>query len=471
MKAADILKEALSSSPNSELLSRIRENAPAIIDFLESIEGDEETHFNLDGVDSHWLGEIFGVLNDAVSSIEDEQALYDSISQVAQLEKEIYGVEFQETLLPDLPPEFRSFETWFDGLATVDLAHQHDLLDTPSAGAAPVYAPVLAAYGLTPLSIFHAMKAVSNLIWRWQRHGDLPANKPVVIDATSEEVLVSNRPQLGRAIVAETQALARCSADAAHRLVKWGVSASVYKPWLFRRFETKPVSRASVRLWPFRDIEDVFVRWHHRRDFVTYRKEVGELLGVYARDLEDSWNRRKQFSEALQGVSSWNTAEEMIMMAHESAWPAWSVTCLPDMYLVKAQQPDGSTRAYVWEHVFSYIPDKEYRREVIGEYCQGLVLDVEMPEKTADFVAYLAPHLEEKVRRLPGITFKALKLAASDAVHNQIDARQDGKEEIAAVLKKSHDRFIAKLIGKHIEESTDQGREEANTDSSIRAAR
>jgi hypothetical protein len=222
-----LLTSILAQPGNEDGLAKLLKQRNALFDVLENRSLDLDLSQYIEK-DSEWVIKVLGVLGSRHKPSKEEQVRIDAVSEiVAQQDAEI-GRSFSEALLPALPTDLQLLERWFSMLPTAPDEFQEILYRSPAVRAAGAASEVLVQYGLTPLTIFLAARAVSNLADRdiFELEQDQPQ-----FQATIEV-------RRTRA-VAEIEDYCECSDLAAQQLFHWLFLVADWKPYVFPEFKAQ----------------------------------------------------------------------------------------------------------------------------------------------------------------------------------------------------------------------------------------
>jgi hypothetical protein len=252
---ADLLKQALASPGDLELLAAVRERAGEIIAYLESAEGasDQESFITFEersGLtegDSHShrerLARVFEALAAGHGLSTQEQCAIEDLVRADKDEESWVAWVFANTLMDQLPNDVMQLDTYFanQGLRRIPRPDRL-LLDQKILEEGRPYAEQLAAFDLSPLTVYFATEAVLSVYDRGTRHGVIEPSGHVLLDLAD----ASDGPDEGRdaqvfslwcAVESEIRMLAGCSKEAARAVLRWTAEvASTSRPYLFRGF-------------------------------------------------------------------------------------------------------------------------------------------------------------------------------------------------------------------------------------------
>jgi DNA-directed RNA polymerase specialized sigma24 family protein len=258
----DLLEDVLRSTGNQELLAQVRQRADEILFALENSESFGLSEEEMREIDPLWVAEVYravsGVL-DAAEETPEARALFRAHAE----EEASIGYAFREALMPDLPGHLREIGRWLRSAPRVDEEEVRELLNEPSARAAtPTYSEQMAPYGVTPLTVFYAVEAVSSLLDRVIRYGIVERGAVVFLDHKFASTTVREGDGLGsEMLVDEVSKVAECSVEAARALYSWAILVAQYKPFLFDGFQATPKGEGVCLVQATQRYEDLFQRW------------------------------------------------------------------------------------------------------------------------------------------------------------------------------------------------------------------
>ncbi|MBN4055000.1 hypothetical protein JYT15_00675, partial [Acidimicrobium ferrooxidans] len=122
---------------------------------------------------------------------------------------------------------------------------------------------LLAERGLTPLSVYLATEAVSELLTRTSEAGYLKAGQAFQLSADQGKLFIEpNTANLEHTtVITEIEAMADCERTTAEALAQWIIQVAAYKPSLIAGFSATPIGER-VALEPIAEREtDLFKRW------------------------------------------------------------------------------------------------------------------------------------------------------------------------------------------------------------------
>jgi RNA polymerase sigma factor (sigma-70 family) len=256
----NLLKGAIASPGDQELLKQIRAQANAILTYLERSEFSEELEQLTFESDPEWVAEVYGAIaGEEELSPEDRATLAELFK--ANTEQEILiSSAFAEVLMSDLPRDLHDIRNWFQALPPISEDERKDLYDHPAVQASRPYSDQLIVCGMTPLTIFYSTEAISTVVDRLMRYEVIPQPWAVIIGLEDNP---RNQPTI---VLHEIANVAECSQDTAQLLLPWLVRVAQFKPYLFGGFEARPISMG-IHLVRTSEVDsNLYKRWAVRSD-------------------------------------------------------------------------------------------------------------------------------------------------------------------------------------------------------------
>ena len=243
----DIVRTVLAADPAA--LQTVQERAGEIQEFLDTPEAEalrplfeEASQAQLDAFFGALLAETPAPGEVADGPPEAEAERIDAFLRAADDEATANATVFADSLLPTLSGDLRTFASYFQSLPEVDDDLQASLLLEPDVIAVGDGAEPLVRYGLTPTTLITATEAVSRLIVRAYRHGDISGDDDVTLRIRDEEISVTPPALTEQMFVDEVGLTCECSEPTARLLLRWTVEAAGHHAHLFRRLEAVPCS-------------------------------------------------------------------------------------------------------------------------------------------------------------------------------------------------------------------------------------
>jgi hypothetical protein len=242
----DLVRSALASSAAEDVYTELENRAEEVIWHLNGPEAEEMLRADFESAgndqiirfyealaagDAHELGEVERPSGEDLARVE-------AFLQAADEKAGAVGRAF-ELLLELLPEHVRDFETYLGQLPMAPVEVQEALREEPDVIAAGQASDVLVSRGFSPATVLGATEAISRLVNRSFRYGDIAENAVVHLVSEDYHVSVSPSPLTEQMFVEEIEDTCRCSKDTARALLRWAVEASEHHPNLFRRLETK----------------------------------------------------------------------------------------------------------------------------------------------------------------------------------------------------------------------------------------
>ncbi|MFY9611631.1 MAG: sigma-70 family RNA polymerase sigma factor [Blastocatellia bacterium] len=234
---SDLLRQALESPGDEDLLRELRVNADAVLDAIEAsrptLDFDEMQAMYISPT---WLAQVYEALSPSVA----EEAIDESWFNATDHEEGRIGSAYSEALLAGLPPEIRNLN---ERLAAqkgepLDWEEIAELLQSPSVTAGGDEAERIARHGVTPLTIFYATEAVSLLLKR-SLDAHVLANGVYLSNANGQRIGRPERTTDPKVIEDEITKVAECTPEVASVLYRWLLSVLQYKHYLLRGFRAE----------------------------------------------------------------------------------------------------------------------------------------------------------------------------------------------------------------------------------------
>jgi hypothetical protein len=253
-----LLKRALTQA-DEETLKELWRRSAEVIHYLESSPDDPELD-RLDNMDPERLARVYGALAAFEPIAPEDELSVKSLMEATASDKASIGHAFREVLLPGLPSHLTNLEGWFSSLPKVEPEEQSELLASPAAQDALPYAELLAAVGITPLTIYYATEGISMLVDRLMDYGDLNRAVPVLLAASTTPVGAQQRlePQM---TIREIEQVAECSPAIANALLPWLIAAGQYRPYLFNGLIAQADGDALLLAHSDRKYANLYQRW------------------------------------------------------------------------------------------------------------------------------------------------------------------------------------------------------------------
>jgi DNA-directed RNA polymerase specialized sigma24 family protein len=276
---SELLREVLASPGNTQLLCELKDRAPEIlrelgrddVDFEETEPGTREEGEPLEDQDVEWYAQVLealGASGEALGPGEDAEALRELIAADAWDEVWVADM-FANVLMVGLSGELRDIGGFFQ---------RHGLEPSPPSPDAPRPAPpsvvddggpyteVLGTYGMTPMTVFSAIEAVTSVYERGTRHGQIERGPYAVLPLARRDEAPEVADEDGRwvlperAVQNEIRLLSGCREAAPAALYHWTALASLERRYLFRGF--RAISHPlGVRLDPDTAAKTLDQRW------------------------------------------------------------------------------------------------------------------------------------------------------------------------------------------------------------------
>jgi len=256
----DLLRKALLSGENAELLQLVRTNAEGILRELEGSEQDP-LEGRLADVDPAWMAQVYEALSREEEFLGDDRKLIDRLFLAKQNEEREIGLAFEQALLINLPSDVLRWKGIEPPRSEASAAQRSELFESPSVAASPYAKEFLVPFGMTPLTVFGATEAIGGLGERLIRKGRLKAGQPIALSA-------QNRRHRGYQQLEFTMTCSEVgmttglSDPQSAALTKWCIRVAQYKRELFPWFSTEPLGEdAAGMTWAGETTDNLFQRW------------------------------------------------------------------------------------------------------------------------------------------------------------------------------------------------------------------
>ena len=267
----DLLRRAIVSPGNQDLLREVGRKADEILDYLKEFDFPGELRKVAVAADPQWLAELYCALATPDEVSEEDLVTIAELSDGSTEDEKSIGRAFV-TLMSDLPVHLQNLARYLHGLKEFKDDEFTDLQESPVVQAGRPFSDGMVLYGMTPLTIYYASEGISMLIDRLMRHHVLQPDLPVIIDPTNQTDRLMNSTAVDysartqrvghQMIMLEIVSAAKCSEAAAPKLFDWLIAVARVKPYLFDGFKADPVNNNAVRIT--RELEfgrDVHKRW------------------------------------------------------------------------------------------------------------------------------------------------------------------------------------------------------------------
>jgi len=256
----DLLREALLSGENAELLQLVRTNAEGILRELEGSEQDP-LEGRLADVDPAWMARVYEALSREEEFLGDDRRLIERLFQAKQNEERDIGRAFEQALLVNLPDDILTWKGITPPRTEVPAAQRLELLASPSVAGNRYAEESLVPFGMTPLTVFYATEAIGGLAERLIRKGRLKTGQPIGLSTLNQHHGGYQQLELAMAC-SEVGMTTGLSDPPSAALTGWCIRVAQYKRGLFPRFSTEPLGEDAARMtWAGETAENLFQRW------------------------------------------------------------------------------------------------------------------------------------------------------------------------------------------------------------------
>lgn len=237
------LYQAVLNSPGDEtLLGQLRARAKEVLTYLRTAEAEEIRAARPGpGVPSHWLATVYEAIGEAEPFPMHLGGTREALLQAHAEDERAIGGAFQGSLLADLPDNLTSLAVLFKTVPRIPEREQLNLRQTPSVVAGGSKAVELVPYGLTPLGVYYATKALFPLVKRLQERGKLDQSETVVLSGADDPHARFDNPVVPiKAVMLEFVQVARCGQAATRALLRWLIDVAQFRPWVFEGARARP---------------------------------------------------------------------------------------------------------------------------------------------------------------------------------------------------------------------------------------
>jgi hypothetical protein len=267
LPASELFKRVLSEPGNTALLEEVRARAEELISYLD--ESDSGPEVGAVKTDPAWLILVHEALAQEEPLSPEEEDLRAKLLQARANDEASVGRAFKEALVPDLPNSLTNWEYWFAAAPRASVEELNILMNQPSVQAASPISSPLAAFGLTPVSVYYATEAVSFAAQESLAHTASGLNSGIRIrveeaPARSLPKSIELRPKSpddwpywdNRRVIpalwlaAEIVRMLQCPLFTAYALLAWLITVGQFKPFIFAGFESGPVGPTALELIP-----------------------------------------------------------------------------------------------------------------------------------------------------------------------------------------------------------------------------
>jgi len=264
LEALEILKNALQSPNDLELLASVRVRGQEILQALE-LSDTAVVDQTMEGLRPEWVADVYQAIFEAVGVDRNFEANPAALeAEEAHEDEDItIGKAFRDTLLADLPDYLR-YPADLMSLPEITADEQAHLRRAPDVVAGKPESEWWLMHGIRPVTVFYAIESISGLLNRYIRRGRIPkaplilGDESIVTIGTEEE-----KYALANVMRGEISRRAECRSDIAAALYAWILQVGQRKRWLFKGFEAEPGPGGStLRLTiTTKHFEQTYQRW------------------------------------------------------------------------------------------------------------------------------------------------------------------------------------------------------------------
>jgi hypothetical protein len=256
----DLLKEALLSAENAELLQLVRTNAEGILELLEGSEQDP-LEGRLEDINPAWMAQVYEALSREEEFLGGDRNLIDRLFLARQNEEREIGAAFEQALLINLPEDILSWKEITPSRPEVPTAWRSERPALPSAAGSRYAEKNLFPFGMSPLTVFYATEAIGGLAERLIRRDRFTARQPIALSALNRSHGGYQQLEFAKAC-SEVGMTTGLSDPYSAALTGWCIRVAQYKRGLFPRFSTEPLGEDGAAMtWAGETAANLFQRW------------------------------------------------------------------------------------------------------------------------------------------------------------------------------------------------------------------
>jgi len=256
-----LLTQTLSSPGDQALLQQLKADSRKVLAFLSTGTFEPESG-QFCNIEEEWLAQVY----EALAGEEIARDLSEEETQVLQAiagEERDVGCAFREALVADLPIALQDPGVWLGNLQPVSGERQGALLLSPSVVPESVIECKMAEKGITPLSVYLAIEAISEFLLRTIESGHMDTGQTFHLSAPDGRLFIE--PESAGVehsiLISEIEAMAECGEAAAEALALWLIDVAAYKPLLLDGFQASRVGERITLEATGRHERNLFRRW------------------------------------------------------------------------------------------------------------------------------------------------------------------------------------------------------------------
>lgn len=441
-----LLEDALRQPYDAGSLNVLRENAEAILHYLEETSEEEKFDLSLEEIDEQRIGQIYETLVLSAELPPEEQATMKALFEASEREEYRIGEAF-EALLNDLPKMFRDLERWFESVPAVDPDIQDYLLDSPVAEAiAPELARQLAGKGMTPLTFVYAIEAVSALIETAIYSGELKEEYERLVIGKGSEILIPEPLTIDEVLEA-IAVQAKCNLETSQLLLYWFIEVARYKPFLFSWFAADTLAKGvSLRLLEENE-DDLQQRWLVDSAWFREAKELPRKV-PHTEEREAHRTFKMIHDRFLDKYPEVVTPRDMLNVADMYGYTSLHVSYLPEgsLFIPLSEHRDEHLHALAARQYLDFVPyqDRIQKKE---EFCNGAVVEVEgsLPAEDMDVLEDIFTNAEKDRPRFPGGPESHIRMM-THTVLDTISDRPKGHFKTQDLWEKQRQKVLEELF-------------------------
>lgn len=257
-----LVAAALSSAATADDLAAVRNRVDAVWRYLGTIERDEAQALS-EAADTTRLVAFYAALGDepAWPNAQSSAALAPFLVARDDEERSI-GEAFAQALIVNLPDRLTELGRFFAAAPTLEPEIHEAFSRDPSVEAAGAPAAELARFGIAPLTIAEAARAISNLAEQVGREIGIGIGDRLALVEAEENRADPPHAVITRRMVIDELAMSFDLPDRTTTLLfDWIFEVAARKPLLFDGYRTMPRGRDLVLLNTGITEQDLFRRW------------------------------------------------------------------------------------------------------------------------------------------------------------------------------------------------------------------
>jgi RNA polymerase sigma factor (sigma-70 family) len=246
--AMELLKQALESPNQDELLTQVRTQSNEILEQMAS--SDQAPDLDVEKLPAEWVARVYQALFEGAATQQkyEVNAIQELFSVHAEKDTSI-GEAFRD-LLAGLPDSLSS-PMLFSHLPHIAQDEESLLRQAPDVRASLSESVPFLPYGIRPLKVFYATEAVSGLSERLLELRFIDQDRLILGEQIQFSDDRDTRQNLEDLMVLEIGQTAEVNPDTSKALYSWLIRTAQYRPYLFKGFraQVRPHSPHSIVLF------------------------------------------------------------------------------------------------------------------------------------------------------------------------------------------------------------------------------